>query len=315
MTKAFATIEEIGKQIDTIVEKCMPITNKQAQGFNEALILAGGIKQMRELFLTSPEIKANVMAMADTPLGFMTDRSPAAIKSSKKDLSPYDYNQIAECCIEAMLQGYRITGNEFNIISERFYPAKNGKYRKIIENENISNFFFTNTSPLFSTEQRMNYGKPDIASIAKVQCFATWTQTNSDGQRVAVKLGYGEDKLIFKVKVNAFMGDDGIVGKALSKLFSRVLMRVEGKMIPEATDIDEAQVINQEEPESNLADKLAKIGEDPKENPLFKTPEYQKWVETKEMFPDIVAVWQEPVNTTQCIEAVKEVNKIVDQQV
>jgi len=87
-------------------------------------------------------------------------------------------------------------------------------------------------------------------------------------------------------------------------------------------ELYDIEPVKQAHPVYNLADKLKNLSELIKEdeapaqeeNPLFKTPEYQKWVETKEMFPDIVTGWQEPINTTQCIDAVKEVNKIVDQQ-
>lgn len=307
MTKAVATTEEVGTQIDSIVEKCLPITSKQTQGFNEALVLAEGIKSMRDLFLNNEGIKANVEAMANTSLGFMTDRSPdiinAAKMKNKKAPVPYTYEQIAESCIEAMLQGYRITGNEFNIISGRFYPAKNGKYRKIIENDTVSNFFFTTTSPIFSTEQRMNYNKVDNVQVAKVQCFATWTQDGAN-----VRLGYDDDKLVFKIKANAFMGDDGIVGKALSKLFSRVLMRIEGCILPEATDIDDIPVVSPEK-SASTNDAFSKT---PKKNPLHDTPEWKEWTDTVEAFPEITSKMMEPTTTDQCIEAVKQVNQAVD---
>lgn len=307
MTKAVATIEEVGKQIDTIIDKCLPITSKQAHGFNEALVLAGGIKAMRDIFLNNDGIKENIEAMANTPLGFMTDRSPEALASSKKQLKPYTYHEIAECCIEAMLQGYRITGNEFNIIAGRFYPAKNGKYRKIIENEEISSFFFTTTSPAFATETRMNYGKPDTVSIAKVQCFASWMQNNT-----SVKIGYDEDKLVFKIKVNAFMGDDGVIGKALSKLFSRVLMRIEGIIIPESTDIDGAQVILDDEPsQESLKDRLQTAN---RPNPLHQAPEWAKYKEACEIDPDLAAQFPEPTTIEDCVKATDMINRALDEQ-
>jgi hypothetical protein len=258
--KEMAKIENIGTEIDRIVNECLPITTKQAQGFNQALVLAKGIKTIREHFLANPEIKENILAMKDTALGFMTDRSPAALEKNN-NLKPYTYEQVVECCIEAMMQGYRLTGNEFNMIAGRFYGAKNGKFRKIIENEKITNFFFTTTSPMFDQEERVNYGKKAFVPIAKVQCFATWSQ---DG--TPVKLGYEDDKLVFKIKVNAMMGDDGVTGKALSKLFTRVLMRIEGNILPDATDIDEEPAAYI--PEKTMADE-------------FKEPEMKTQSKTK----------------------------------
>lgn len=265
-SKEIAVMEEATTAIDNVVKRCLPITSQQAEGFGQALVLANGVKQLREIFMSNKDIKDNVMAMANTPLGFMTDRSPAAIAASKKREKPvpYTYNEITECCIEGMMKGYRITGNEFNIIAGRFYPAKDGKFRKIIENESVANFQFAASPPLFCTEERINYGKTEIVAVAKVQCYASWLQ---DGKMV--KLGYSdvaEDKLVFKIKVNAMMGDDGVTGKALSKLFSRVLMRLDGKIIPESTDIEE-RVIDIKKPQKDINDIMNPVNQDIKNDP------------------------------------------------
>jgi hypothetical protein len=245
--KALAKREEIGKQIDVILSDCVPVTQSQAvTTFSESIKLAAGVNQLREMFLKSPDIKDTVLAMKDTPLGFMTDRSETAIADAKrrnKTIVPYSYGEVAECCIEAMLNGYRINNNEFNIISGRFYPAKNGKYRKIVEHPEVTDFQFTTTTPLYETENRAQNQNGAI-TYAKVQCFASWRQKGK-----LVVLGKSdpdtglEDKLVFKIRVNAYMGDDAIVGKALSKLFSRVLMRIEGKILPESTDIQDAEIL------------------------------------------------------------------------
>ena len=130
--KSLVATEEISKEIDKIVLDCSKFSGMQIEGFSDSLALAAGIKRLREIFL-HPGIKEVVEAMQDTRLGFLTDRSPAAIARAKKDnktLYPYTYAQVSECCIEAMLKGFRISNNEFNIIAYGFYAAKNGKYRK-----------------------------------------------------------------------------------------------------------------------------------------------------------------------------------------
>jgi hypothetical protein len=244
------TIENIGKQIDEIVD-LLP-KRGMAANVTESLKIASGISQLKRVF-NQPQCKAIVLEMKDTALGFLTDRSEDALNRAKREqkvLVAYSYNQIASACIEAMIQGYRITNNEFNIIAGRFYAAKNGKFRLITDNPDISNFEFTTTSPLYESEQRMSTkGKPYSDNYAKVQCFARWKHKGHD-----VKMGYDEkDKLIFKVKVNYGMGDDAIIGKALSKLFSRALMRIEGNIIPESEDLDpmEVDLIEHEEASSS----------------------------------------------------------------
>ena len=232
------SITEIGNQIDKIVSDCVPVTSQQTHEFNKALVLAQGIHTLREIFLNNPEIKKTIEAMQDTRLGFMTDRSPAqmaAAKAQNKTLNPYSYEEVAECVIDALLNGYRLSGNEFNMIASNFYPAKAGKYRKIIEREGITDFKFTTTSPAHEVSNGQKY--------AKVRCFASWKK---DGIATTVgipgKDGGAEDTLIFRVKVNNRMGDDAVTGKALSKLFSRVLLRLDGTLLPESSDVDSADI-------------------------------------------------------------------------
>jgi len=248
-------IVAVGNRIDEIVNECLPVATQESQNFVQALTLANGIKALRQIFLHDPHIKETVESMQNTPLGFMTDRTPAAIwqskqPGSKKELKPYRYEEVAEVCIEAMLQGYRITNNEFNMLVGRFYPAKNGKFRRIQETEGVTDFQFTTTSPAYESER-------GGVQYAKVQCFASWKK---DGQLATLGSSTGaEDKLVFKIRVNRAMGEDAIVGKALSKLFSRVLMRLEGKIMPEATDVSEEDVFEGEietGSASDLADKI-----------------------------------------------------------
>ncbi len=257
--QSVAKMTDVIMEIDSIVEECLPATTSKEQGFKEALVLAHGVRQLRDIF-KDKNIEQIVMAMKDTPLGFMTDRSPAAV-AKKQDLRAYTYNEIKECAIEALLKGYRLTGNEFNIIANRFYAAKNGKHRKITEAEGISNFQITTTSPAYETEIRTQYGKPQTVQFAKVQCYASWKQ---NGQQCYLgrkgESGTPEDTLIFKIKVNNMMGDDAIVGKALSKLFSRVLLRLFGRLEPEATDFVEGDIIEGEpNPEAEAIEALKSV--------------------------------------------------------
>ena len=233
---ALVTLEQASAEIDKIVEESIPFAVATSANFSASLKLAEAVGTLREIFHKHPGIKKTVEAMKDTKLGFLTDKSPKAMayaKSQGKTVVPYTYEEITECCIEAMLNGYRITNNEFNVIAGGFYAAKNGKYRKIVDNPDVTDFKFTTTSPMYS---------PDGKS-AKVQCFASWMQKSQ-----LVTLGTSdkdkgkEDTLVFTVRVNSAMGEDAVVGKAISKLFSRVLMRLSGKIMSEATDVEFAEI-------------------------------------------------------------------------
>lgn len=226
-----AKMEDVSREIDTIVSDCIPFANSELTTFSATLALAQGVKRLREIFLTNPDIKELIIAMKDNRLGFLTDRSQKAIaaaKEKRKELTPYSYEEITECCIEAMLKGYRITNNEFNIIAGGFYAAKSGKYRKIVEYPGITDFQHTETSPVM-----------DGAQYAKVKVYASWKKN-----RKRMTLGISnpekgiEDTQIYKIKVNAYMGEDAIIGKAQSKLFTRVLERIQGRVMPEVTDLE-----------------------------------------------------------------------------
>ena len=234
-------MEKASESLDEVVNYCVPFAGTAITSFKDGFIIAKGIEALR-VILDQPEIRATVEAMQDSPLGFITDRSPAAIAAAKgaykpKTIIPYTYNEVKECCIEGMMKGYRIAGGEFNIIASRFYPGKDGKYRKIVEFKDVFDFTFQNTTPIFDTEERHQWKKIETVSFAKVQCYAQWKKGGKD-----FTIGHGEDKSPFKIKVNSGMGDDGVVGKALSKLFSRVLARISGTTVSDA-DIDDSQLL------------------------------------------------------------------------
>ncbi len=232
MANELLTLEQASGEIDKVIAECAPLCLQTQETFTATLRVADGVKKLRQLFLSHAGIKDTVLAMKDTRLGFLTDRSEkavAAARNGNKPLVPYSYNEIAECCVEAMLKGYRITNNEFNIIAGNFYPAKNGKYRKIIEYPGVANFQYTTTPPQYD---------PD-GKYAKVQGFASWAK---DGVRQV--LGHSDaekgvqDTQTFKIRVNAYMGEDAVIGKAQSKLFSRVLERLTGRVEAETTDVE-----------------------------------------------------------------------------
>jgi hypothetical protein len=222
-----AKIEQISTEIDRIVANVPEISGAS---FMQTFALAKAVRDLRSIF-QYPEIKETVMEMMDNPLGFQTDQRDG--DGYKKPIK-YSYEQIADCCIAAMLERYRICGKEFMVIGGNMMPIKNGKFRKIVEFPGLSDFCPTTTTPLYEFEERTGYKKDrETVFVAKVQAFATW---KLDGAQHSI--GHGDDKLVFKIRVNAGMGDDGIVGKALSKLYTRVLMRLTGRSIPETDDIE-----------------------------------------------------------------------------
>jgi hypothetical protein len=233
MANELMTLEQAAKEIDLVVAKCEPLAMMKGESFSAALAIAESVSTLRQIFRSHPEIRKTIQSMQDSKLGFLTDRSPAAIARAERDgkkLRPYTYDEVAESVIEGLLKGYRITNNEMNIIAGNFYPAKNGKYRKIIEYPGITDFQYATTPPQYEPDGR----------YAKVQGYASWKK---DGTRAS--MGFADDAKglkdtqIFKVRVNAGMGEDAVIGKAQSKLFARVLERITGIVLQESTDVED----------------------------------------------------------------------------
>ena len=249
-SQELTVIEKTGELIDKILSDT-PSLNAKNQNFSDSLKIAKAIGGLRKIF-DGKEITELVNSMKDTRVGFLTDRA------NSPDKPPYDYPIVKEACIEALINGYRLTGNEFNIIAERMYAAKDGKHRRIIEHPAITDFKFTCTPPVYDVETRFEYGKPKQVQFAKVKCFASW---KNDGNLCTMgtqdKEAGKEDTAVFKIKVNNRMGDDAIVGKAHSKIFSKVLSRIEGRVTADS-DIDDSPGMDIDQPskKKSIKDRL-----------------------------------------------------------
>jgi len=229
-------------KIDTIIAECLPIMNNLGNAsIQESLVLAKGMELLQTEFKNSLAIKATILNMANKKIGFMTDRSPSAIKyakaKQKKEIIPYTYDELAECCIEALLKGYRLISNEFNVIAGGFYAAKNGKYRKITEYPGINNFKFGTGLPEYTIQNQLAYNGVEKVQYAQISCWAEWELNAKKNTIGKTNKTPNEEPMIFNIRVNAGMGNDALVGKALSKLFSMVLFRLDGILLSESTDI------------------------------------------------------------------------------
>ena len=178
---ALAVLENAANEIDAIIEASLPMTTKAAASFSESLAIASGIGKLRKLMLNTPEIERVVMHMANNRLGFMTDRSPATLASNRRRgkgvTTPYTYEALVDAVVEGLLKGYRISGNEMNIIAGNFYAAKAGSFRLIIEWPGMANFKYGN--------QPVTWGQGQNA-YAQVKCWATW-QLNAVDSSIGIE--------------------------------------------------------------------------------------------------------------------------------
>lgn len=196
-----------------------------------ALDLAASINELRLLF-DKPEIKERIVALQDTPLGFRTDKDPK-VKRKKKNQqtgkweeivnTPYPYEIVKEAAIESLLRGLQLVGNQFNIISERFYCTKEG-FEALIRRL------------AFVTDFRAVIGVPRALSGGSVvDCSATWMQNGKPQSLEAC----------IPVKTDDWTGVDQLVGKATRKFYKRTFECMTGNSMPEgdASELDGVAVL------------------------------------------------------------------------
>ena len=240
------------QEMQETIDACVPVTSKALQTLEDSLTIANGLIQMRAFF-QNPQVEQLVTAMKDTTVGFLTDRP----RGGKK--TPYAYTAIVEALIPCLLDGYRFTSNEINIIAGKGMPVKAGKFRKIIESDGVRNFEHTIGSPVKD------------GGIAKMKCQAKWFY---EGQEQTI--GYGDDVCIIPVEYDQYAGLDKLIGLAESKLFSRVLTRITGKIIlegdvtvtkdvtPESNGTTAKNIVDVEDnPQKTFVQKLAGIVDEP----------------------------------------------------
>lgn len=205
-------VEEVSTAVELAIKDCGIAAIQSLPKFQQAVRMAKGIAALREA-LTDQFVRHALMPLMNSPLGFLTDRP---------NDKPYPISVVRDCCIEAAIRGFNWVGNEFNIISERFYGAKNGYDRLVREFPGLTNLAL----------------RPGVAQLAGdrgalVPYTATWLLNGRPMSLECQQVKDGPDERI-PVKVNAGMGQDAILGKAERKILFRVHKRLYGSTFSES---------------------------------------------------------------------------------
>jgi hypothetical protein len=200
-------------RIDEIAASAMDLF-RGVESFAEELAIAQAIGDMRAAL--TEEVMKPVMALMNTDLGFRTDRDPKAPGKGERP-QPYSLEVVRECFIEAKMRGFHAIGNEWNIISGRFYAAKNGLRRKVTTWPGVVDF-------------RDTYDVPrTVGGASVVKARATWKK---DGTSDTLECE-------IPIRVNDYMGADAVLGKAERKLLKRVHDRLSGVSTPDGDASEE----------------------------------------------------------------------------
>lgn len=206
-------IEKASQSIQEALSECGVEAISKLPMFMQAVKMAQGIAAMRAA-LTDQFVQTVLMPLMGTKLGFLTDLD------HDKEGRRYGLNVVRDCCIEAMLRGFNVVGNEFNIIAGGFYGAKAGWFRKVSEFPGLTHLALQPGVPYLNQDK----------GGALVSYSASW---RLDGKPMSLDCQYSKDgetvaDLRIPVKVNGGMGADAILGKAERKVLYRIYQRVAG---------------------------------------------------------------------------------------
>ena len=122
VTKDLIIPDSWAKKFDLVVQECAGALSTGVNSIKDSLVVMNGIRSLKGFFDT-PEVKELVEMSQESPAGFLTDRNAANVfkhnknPNKKYEMQPYSYSQIVEALIPCALEGYRLHGNEINIIS------------------------------------------------------------------------------------------------------------------------------------------------------------------------------------------------------
>lgn len=173
--------------------------------------MAEGVQALKRA-LPDDFVRNTIMPLQGTPLGFLTDRD-----NPKEGPPGYGIEVVKNVVVEAMLRGFNVVGNEFNIISSRFYGAKAGFERLVTSFPGLSHLELTPGNPIMSQS----------GQAAAVPFSATW---RLNGQPMKIECLFPKDGVDNRipVKINGGMGPDAILGKAYRKMYARIYQRLTG---------------------------------------------------------------------------------------
>lgn len=196
---------EIAKQIDERVG--LLFETRELKGFQRALQLGEAIEALR--LAMNDEYMSKITPLAGSKIGFRTDKDKEG---------GYSVAIVKDCVIQATLTGVEVVGNQFNIIAGNMYVTKEG-FQHLLKK--IPGLLFN--------------------------IYASSVQISSDSKSAVVSMkidyklnGTSESEVVpFGVKMNAYMGADGAIGKAERKARKWLYEKITGLDIGDGEPDDE----------------------------------------------------------------------------
>lgn len=192
-----ARVIEETERIQATADKCSIGALVDEKDMVAAVRRAFGIKQLRR-FMHDDFVDVVLMPLMNSRLGFLTDRDPS--RPAKTTREPYGRDVVRDCAIEALINGARFTGNEWNIIGGNCYLTQAFYKRKLAEAPGVTDVVY---SP----------GVPEMNSppgVARLTYSVSWKQ-NGTPKRIVSADG---KPVVFCVKIDQYATIDAVIGKA-----------------------------------------------------------------------------------------------------
>lgn len=160
-----------------------------ANNAGAAFMAAGIVNKLRNA-LSNAVMNEFFMPLMNTKVGFLTDK-PGYDRKTGEVKPTYPINVVRDAIIDAAFMGLLPTGNQFNIISERMYPTKEG-FTALLKK--IGCRYFISLTPL-----------PDVSPTCAAVCCKINYEWHDD------KNGFS---ITATVKKDGYSSMDQIKGKA-----------------------------------------------------------------------------------------------------
>lgn len=180
-----------------------------SDNFRRAYGVATAVQRLTNIL--TPQVMAPIMALQNSPLGFLTDQRGGG----------YPVDAVRTALIQAAIEGLSIYGNEFNILAGRMYVTKNGMARKLRQIPGLRHTIVVD----------IPHGTGEKGAV--VTAHIAWAIGDGPQRTQDLQLA---------VRVNAGMGADAIVGKATRKARAWLYEEITGSSVAEGEVGDSAPI-------------------------------------------------------------------------
>lgn len=161
-------------------------------------------------WLKHPEVEKRILKLKNTPAGFETD------EGGYKNKPAYSPQIVCTCVADAILHGFNLVGNEFNIIAGRFYGTLNGYTRKVREYKG-ENYRIV-ALEVIEGDVTLN------GAMVKIPMGVEYVIEDNEGVRKTLKF----DRIITIKSLGNFETPDLWVGKATRRILKRLYAKLDG---------------------------------------------------------------------------------------